>query len=412
MQLNGWIFDTIKRPQKPTHTTTSSFFNTATTEKKDNLLPFPSIWPRQREESCGVADTAKEVTQSPQMHDRTMADGDAQNTAHRPAPDCIHVQLRGSMDIDSISEPPEELAIMARPKRAQSEPDSSDLSSPPSSPETPSSTGKKTTPLSPVKVVEKAQEKEASPAAAKKAASKQKSASPTPAAAGGRRKTPRATTPAKTAATTAESGSPPPAKKPRAGAAPAKAVKVAVKSAASKIAKPVLTAAQRRKKARWMAPSVYTSTRSPLADANKVDLRSVLCHPSAWDGLSAAQQAKLLAVMPARFVKDAGTPAARPDALALSNSDDFRHDCARYVGNIRNGRHDPEWIRQAREAHDRRAAGDFDDYLRAKFKEDFDVDPPPGFPEDGRKPWGGDIEAGNKRAAGHAGETCGTAAGS
>lgn len=273
---------------------------------------------------------------------------------------------------------------MGRPKRAQSESDSSDLSSPPPTPETPSSAGGKATTTSPVKVVEEAQKKEASPTAAKKAATKKKSASPAPAAAGRKKTTPRAAaTPAP-----ADSGSPPPAKKPRAGATPAKAVKVAVKSAASKIAKPVLTAAQRRKKARWTAPSVYTSTRSPLADATKVDLRSVLCHPSAWDGLSASQQARLLAVMPARFVKDAGTAAARPDALALSNSDDFRHDCARYVGNIRNGRHDPEWIRQAREAHDRRAAGDFDDYLRAKFREDFDVDPPRGFPEDGRKPRG------------------------
>ncbi|KAL8338025.1 hypothetical protein RB598_006756 [Gaeumannomyces tritici] len=320
------------------------------------------------------------------MHDETMADGDAQNPSHRLVPDCIHVEMRGSMDVDPAPNLPEELTIIARPKPPPSDlDDSSELSSPPSSPETPWSADKKVIIMSPTK----AKQKSASPEATKKAPSRsQEPASPTPAAAG-RRKTPRAATPvAKAAPATAvaadDAGSPSPAKKPR--ASPAKAVKVAVKAAVSKITKPALTPAQRRKKARWEAPSVYTNPRSPLADG-KVDLRAMLCHPSAWDGLSAAQRARLLAVMPARFVKDGG---ARPDALALSNSDDFRHDCARYVGNIGGGRHDPEWIRQAREAHDRRAAGDFDDYLRAKFKEDFEVDPPQGFPEDGRKPRGGE----------------------
>ncbi|KAL8371859.1 hypothetical protein RB595_001587 [Gaeumannomyces hyphopodioides] len=323
------------------------------------------------------------------MHDETMADGDAQNPPHRLVRDCIHVELRGSMDVDPAPELPEELTIIARPKPPPSDfDDSSELSSPPSSPETPWSADKKVI-MSPAKSTRKAKQKEASPAAKKKASPRQEPVSPTPAAAG-RRKTPRAATPVTKAAPAAaaaadDAGSPPPAKKPRAAAAPAKAVKVAVKSAASKIAKPVLTVAQRRKKARWAAPSVYTSTRSPLADG-KVDLRDMLCHASAWDGLSEAQRARLLAVMPARFVKDG----ARPDALALSNSDDFRHDCARYVGNIGGGRHDPEWIRQARDAHDRRAAGEFDDYLRAKFRDDFEVDPPQGFPEDGRKPRGGE----------------------
>jgi len=35
------------------------------------------------------------------------------------------------------------------------------------------------------------------------------------------------------------------------------------------------------------------------------------------------------------------------------------------------GRHDPQWLRDAWRAHERRKAGDFDDFLISKFEEDW-----------------------------------------
>ncbi|KAI6377566.1 hypothetical protein MCOR25_002548 [Pyricularia grisea] len=151
-------------------------------------------------------------------------------------------------------------------------------------------------------------------------------------------------------------------------------------TAPSPAAKKGLTPAAKRRKKQWEPPFVYTSPNSPLVKKN-IDLRAMLCNPLAWDGLSPAQQQSLIPLFPPGFVLDEGTPQARPNTQAMLNSDDFRHDCAQYLTNIRLGRHEPEWILQAQEAHLKRKNGDFDDFLRKKFRDDWGAEPPEGYPE-------------------------------
>ena len=75
-------------------------------------------------------------------------------------------------------------------------------------------------------------------------------------------------------------------------------------------------------------------------------------------------------------VIDNGTETARPNILALRNNDNFRHDVARYQENLRDGKHDPDWIRQAQAAHRKREVGFYADYLAEKFEEDWGMKMP------------------------------------
>ena len=55
----------------------------------------------------------------------------------------------------------------------------------------------------------------------------------------------------------------------------------------------------------------------------------------------------------------------------LRNDDTWRHDIARYVEYIQEGKCDPQWLAEAFEAHGRRKMGVYDDYLAHKFEEDW-----------------------------------------
>ena len=74
---------------------------------------------------------------------------------------------------------------------------------------------------------------------------------------------------------------------------------------------------------------------------------------------------------------DTATATAGPDITSLRSNDDFRHDVARYQDDLGKGKHDPEWIRQAQEAHRHRVLGFYDEYLAARFEEDWGM-PMPG----------------------------------
>lgn len=50
---------------------------------------------------------------------------------------------------------------------------------------------------------------------------------------------------------------------------------------------------------------------------------------------------------------------------------DFATAAARFKEDGRSGRHDPEWLRQALEASERRVAGDFDEYHQARFEQEW-----------------------------------------
>lgn len=97
----------------------------------------------------------------------------------------------------------------------------------------------------------------------------------------------------------------------------------------------------------------------------------------AWNVLSVDEKREILALFPTdEHILNPKTEAAEPNIASLMNDDNFRHDCARYVENIESGKHDPEWLEQAWAAHERRRAGDFDDYLAQKFEDDWDVEVP------------------------------------
>ena len=48
---------------------------------------------------------------------------------------------------------------------------------------------------------------------------------------------------------------------------------------------------------------------------------------------------------------------------------DFRNGIRLYQNDLAEGRYDPEWLRQAAEAMEQRAAGDFDDWKEREFEE-------------------------------------------
>lgn len=74
---------------------------------------------------------------------------------------------------------------------------------------------------------------------------------------------------------------------------------------------------------------------------------------------------------------DKDAQSARPNIAALRNNDNFRHDTARYQDGLSRGWHDPEWVEQAHTAHAQRRAGVYDEYLAARFQEDWGVAMPP-----------------------------------
>ncbi|KAH6626385.1 Asx homology domain-containing protein [Chaetomium sp. MPI-SDFR-AT-0129] len=122
---------------------------------------------------------------------------------------------------------------------------------------------------------------------------------------------------------------------------------------------------------KWVTPAVFTDPKSPITG---VDLRAILLHPLAWDDLSPEDHQGILAKFPDdSHIKDAGTENACPNVISLRNDDTFRYDCARYCENIQLGRHDPEWLWQAWEAHEKHKRGDYDEFLREKFEEQWDI---------------------------------------
>lgn len=76
--------------------------------------------------------------------------------------------------------------------------------------------------------------------------------------------------------------------------------------------------------------------------------------------------------MPDKFhILSPGTADARPNFQSLRNDDNFRHDCDQYVTNLSNGMHDPTWLKDAWNAHERRNAGQFDEFHIRKLELDW-----------------------------------------
>ncbi|KAG5961478.1 hypothetical protein E4U57_007663 [Claviceps arundinis] len=126
---------------------------------------------------------------------------------------------------------------------------------------------------------------------------------------------------------------------------------------------------RRKQKSKWTPDNILTDPKSPLATS---DLRTLLTHPVAWTSLTLEDRREILSLFPdPALILDADTDAARPDLESLINDDAFRADCAAYVEDLAHGRHDPQWLSDAWRAHERRKRGEFEEFLRRKFEEDW-----------------------------------------
>lgn len=103
-------------------------------------------------------------------------------------------------------------------------------------------------------------------------------------------------------------------------------------------------------------------------------MQSILSNPLAWSSLEPEDREQILALFPdQRHIRAGEDGAPQPNMESLMNDDSFRYDCAAYTESLAQGRHDPDWLAQAWAAHERRKAGDFDEFLRSKFENDWDV---------------------------------------
>ncbi|KID94190.1 hypothetical protein MAJ_09866, partial [Metarhizium majus ARSEF 297] len=127
-----------------------------------------------------------------------------------------------------------------------------------------------------------------------------------------------------------------------------------------------------------MSHPIHPSVHSILPEmTNTWPRQSVLANPLAWTSLSIQERREVLSLFPdMAHTLDADTDDARPNFETLMNDDSFRYDCAAYVDNLAMGRHDAVWLEDAWSAHNRRKAGEFDEWLRDKFVEDWAVEPP------------------------------------
>ncbi|KKA28366.1 hypothetical protein TD95_000205 [Thielaviopsis punctulata] len=141
-------------------------------------------------------------------------------------------------------------------------------------------------------------------------------------------------------------------------------------------------AALNKRKSAWAADVVLSSPRSPLIKAN---LREIILLDKAWDCLPEDKQKRILSLFPSgnKYITTAPDGTRRPNITALSSSNSFRYDIARYQENIQLGRHDPFWLEDAWQAHRRRLEGYYDEALEDKFKQTWGIEaraPPPLAP--------------------------------
>ena len=108
--------------------------------------------------------------------------------------------------------------------------------------------------------------------------------------------------------------------------------------------------------------------------------QSILSSPASWDVLSKEEKEEILALLPDQqhiLISDNGVPEL--NFVTLRNDDNFRRDCAAYTEHLAQGRYDPQWLAEAWAAHERRKAGDFDDYLIDELESTWEIKLPDQF---------------------------------
>lgn len=95
-------------------------------------------------------------------------------------------------------------------------------------------------------------------------------------------------------------------------------------------------------------------------------LAAFFSHPLNWDQVSDADKDYIRTLLPphAELNDDGSIPAA-----FWKYNPEFRLDCRNLQDDLRAGRMDPEWQRQAAQAMEERAAGEFDNFKEKEFEE-------------------------------------------
>lgn len=137
------------------------------------------------------------------------------------------------------------------------------------------------------------------------------------------------------------------------------------------------------KKDPWGEEQLTTSSKSRLIDAdltasfqalnqlrNSYQLtpqrQALFADPQAWEILDDAEKSELRALLPEHlsYNDDGSLP---KDFLRYDN--DWRNGLRQFQNDLEQGRYDPEWLRQAAEAMEERAAGQFDKYKDDQYEE-------------------------------------------
>ncbi|GAB1217259.1 hypothetical protein ATERTT37_006495 [Aspergillus terreus] len=130
---------------------------------------------------------------------------------------------------------------------------------------------------------------------------------------------------------------------------------------------------RRAAKDRFEEHMLMTSPNSQLVD---LDLVKLLARPEAWDCLEEAEKQEILNLLPEDVHPSLHPSPDDPDAKIpplpqtfLRYSNNWRDGVRQFQLDLQLGRYDPEWLRQAEEASQQRAAGNFDKFKEQEFEE-------------------------------------------
>lgn len=102
----------------------------------------------------------------------------------------------------------------------------------------------------------------------------------------------------------------------------------------------------------------------------------MLAHPDAWNCLDEDEKKEILSLLPDNVHPNPEPDPEDPNAKIppipqefLRYSNTWREGVRQFQVDLEAGRYDPEWLRQAANAMEERAKGEFDDFKEQEFEE-------------------------------------------
>jgi hypothetical protein len=102
----------------------------------------------------------------------------------------------------------------------------------------------------------------------------------------------------------------------------------------------------------------------------------LLSQPQAWNCLEESEKLEILALLPPDVHPDAACASDDPNAKIppmpdsfIRYSNNWRDGVRQFQLDLENGRYDPEWLKQAQDARERRALGEFDSFKEREYEE-------------------------------------------